>query len=291
MTDIDAEVVGVGDVRMVRTFRIGPDGELFPVNFVTAWTDGWNTAVCQAGHPHRPPSAECRCGFYLYSDPAYVLAQPPARQVLAVAAVNGPMEAGTRGARVGRARVEAVWLGRRVSDDLVEAVARRYPGTVVFRDRAAMQRRFPLTRLDGFAAPRVGERARRRLRYVVWAYLALTVAVGCVPSRTLLTSAPGSLLWLAVLSGGVALLLTAIGQRSQVTALQGVDAVAWLVTADAMTPWQWMARSMLFTLVLAAAAVWWHAALPGRPVRPPTRVEGWLRRRGRPLYGPDATPG
>ena len=41
---VEAEIVGVGDVRMVRTFRIGPDGELFPVNFAQAWTDGWNSA-------------------------------------------------------------------------------------------------------------------------------------------------------------------------------------------------------------------------------------------------------
>src|SRR5664279_4200741 len=58
----DAEVVGVGDLRMVRTFRVGPDGELFPVNSAIAWTDGWNTATCIRGHDHRPPDADCRCG-------------------------------------------------------------------------------------------------------------------------------------------------------------------------------------------------------------------------------------
>ncbi len=112
----DADLIGVGAVRMVRTFRNGPGGQLYPVNSAAAWSDGWNTATCNRGHRHRPPDADCRCGFYLYCDPAYVLAQPPGRQVIAVVAVNGMMEAGTRGARVERARVEAIWLGRRVSD-------------------------------------------------------------------------------------------------------------------------------------------------------------------------------
>jgi hypothetical protein len=68
----DAGIVGIGDVRMVRTFRVGPDGHLFPVNSARAWTDGWNHAACGRGLSHTPPDPDCRCGFYVYSDPAYV---------------------------------------------------------------------------------------------------------------------------------------------------------------------------------------------------------------------------
>src|SRR3954451_8461048 len=130
--------LAVGDVRLTRTFRIGPNGELFPVNTADAWADGWNIATCRRGLTHTPPDPDCRCGFYLYSDPAYVLSQPPGRQVLAVVAVNGTMEAGSRGARVERARIEAIWLGRRVSDQLTAEVRARYRSVAVYWDRAAM---------------------------------------------------------------------------------------------------------------------------------------------------------
>jgi hypothetical protein len=164
LTDLEVEAVGVGDVRMVRTFRIGPAGQLYPVNSIDAWADGWNTARCGRGKTHAPPGPNCRCGFYLYSDPAYALAQPPARQVMAAVATHGAMEIGSRGARASRARVEALWLGPRVSDQLAQAVRERYPTVTVFRDRTAMDQLFPLTHLDGFVKPRVSERTRRRLR-------------------------------------------------------------------------------------------------------------------------------
>jgi hypothetical protein len=77
--DDQVEIAGVGDIHMVRTFRVGADGGLYPVNSATAWIDGWNTATCGRGRSHTPPAADCRCGFYVYSHPAYVLAQAPAR--------------------------------------------------------------------------------------------------------------------------------------------------------------------------------------------------------------------
>jgi hypothetical protein len=270
VTDLpEAEIAGIGDVRMVRTFRIGPDGELFPVNSAKPWTDGWNTAVCRRGRRHAAPHPECRCGFYVYSDPAYVLAQPPGRQVIAVVAVNGPMEAGTRGARVQRARVEAIWLGPRVRDSLAAAVAHRYPSTQVFRDRAAMDRQYPLTQIDGFAKPRVGERARRGLRYLTWAYLAAITLIGSVRASVIVASPGGAALWLAAIAGGFMLMLTALTQRSPVIALQGIVAVAWLVTGAPQTPAQWLARAALVVPMLAVAVIWWRAGSPGRRVHPP----------------------
>lgn len=136
LTDLEVEAVGVGDVRMVRTFRIGPAGQLYPVNSIDAWADGWNTAAC--GRVITPPGPNCRCGFYLYSDATYALAQPTARQVMAVVATHGAMEIGSRGARASRARVAALWLGPRVSDQLAQAVSERHPTVTVFCDRTAM---------------------------------------------------------------------------------------------------------------------------------------------------------
>lgn len=272
-----AEVIGVGDVRMVRTFRIGPGGQLYPVNSATAWSEGWNTAACNRDRPHRPPDAGCRCGFYLYSDPAYVLAQPPSRQVLAVVAVNGTMEAGSRGARVERARIEAIWLGRRVSDRLAAAVSARYRSVAVYRDRAAMYAEHPLTRLEFFQPARVGEQARRRLRAVMWTVLAAAAVIGCLPTRTVVTSVPGAVVWLSVLAAGLATALVGLGQRSSVLALQGVGVVAWLVTADPETPVEWFTRTVFALLMVWVMLIWWRAATPGRRVRRP-RVEQAVRR-------------
>lgn len=52
----DVPVFGVGDVRMVRTFRVGVRGGLLPLNSAVAWRDGWNTATCSRGHPHASPA-------------------------------------------------------------------------------------------------------------------------------------------------------------------------------------------------------------------------------------------
>jgi hypothetical protein len=272
-----ADLLGVGDVRMVRTFRIGRDGQLYPVNSATAWSDGWNTATCNRGHRHRPPDAQCRCGFYLYCNPAYVLAQPPSRQVIAVVAVNGTMEAGTRGARVERARIEAIWLGRRVSDALAIAVSARYRSVALYRDRSAMDAEHPLTQIEYFRPARVGEQARRHLRVVMWTLLAAAAVLGCVPTRTVVTTIPGATLWLSLLAAGLITAAIGLSQRSSVLALQGIGAVAWLVTADPKTIGGWLTRAVFALLMLWVMVIWWRAATPGRRIRQP-RVEQAMRR-------------
>lgn len=273
----DAEVAGVGDVRMVRTFRVGADGGLYPVNSATAWVEGWNSATCLRDRNHRPPEAQCRCGFYAYSDPAYVLAQPPARQVIAVVATHGTMEAGTRGARVERARIEAIWFGERVSEQLADAVRRRYPGVALYRDRAAMTAAHPLTQLEYFRAPRVGEGVRGRLRTLMWTFLAVVAAVGCVPSAAVVSSPVGAIVWLTLLATGLAIMLAGIGQRSSVVTLQGLAATGWLVTSNPTTASGWAGRTTLALLMAWVMLIWWRAATPGRRVRVP-RVERFFRR-------------
>ena len=249
----------------------------FPVNSATAWADGWNTATCLRDPAHRPPEPECPCGFYLYSDPAYLLSQPPGRQLLAVVAVHGTMEAGTRGARAEHARIEAVWLGRRISDGLAAAIRRRYPTVAVYRDRAAMTAEHPLTRLDLFRVPRVGEAARRRLRALMWTFLAAAAALGCLPARAVVSSPAGALVWLTLVAVGLVVVGLGLGQRSAVLTLQGVGPVAWLVTANPTTAAGWAMRLVLALLLAWVVLIWWRAARPGRPVREP-RVERALRR-------------
>lgn len=58
-----------------------------------------------------------------------------------------------RRARIGQACIEAVWLGRRVSDVLAARVGNRYPTVLIYRDRAALFSDFPLTDLDCFRSP------------------------------------------------------------------------------------------------------------------------------------------
>jgi hypothetical protein len=286
MVNLDVDPLGVGDIRLVRTFRVGPDGELFPVNSATAWRDGWNNANCLRGFTHTPPDPDCRCGFYLYSAPAYVLAQAPARQVLAACAVNGALEAGTRGARVQRARVEALWLGRRVNPALADTVQRRYPSVQIYRDRGSFDGNYPLTKVDGFAAPRVGERARGWWRAITWCFLAAVAVLGCFPIHVVLASRVGAGIWLAAIAGGFALGLTATAQRSPVTALQGIAAVAWLVTVGPNSIAQLLARALFVIPLVCVVIVWRRAGTPGRAVRPP-RFESWMRRGRPPLASTD----
>jgi hypothetical protein len=281
LTDLEVEAVGVGDVRMVRTFRIGPAGQLYPVNSIDAWADGWNTARCGRGKTHAPPGPNCRCGFYLYSDPAYALAQPPARQVMAVVATHGAMEIGSRGARASRARVEALWLGPRVSDQLAQALRERYPTVTVLRDRTIMDQLFPLTHLDGFVTPRVSERTRRRLRPVMWAFLTAVVLLGCIPTRLTLASSAGTALWLSLIVGSLAIMLTGLLLRSSVVGLQGSASIAWLITAGPQTPVIWAMRGPFVVLMASAMLIWRRAGLPGRTVRTARLDQGLRRWRGR----------
>lgn len=171
----------VGDFRLIRTFRLGKDGRLFPVNTAAAWTAGWNVASCGRGRSHTPPADGCRCGFYLYADPAYALDQPPARQVLAVCSARGLL-AGSRGARAHEARIDAVWLGPRVCDRLALAAADQYPSVGIYRDLEEMLTAHPLSRREGFRSPRLGMVARRRLQMALLAFLAGVAVGGSLPA-------------------------------------------------------------------------------------------------------------
>ena len=274
----DVEIVGIGDARMVRTFRIGCDGRLFPVNTATAWTPGWNTATCGRGRSHTPPAPGCRCGFYVYADPAYALAQAPARQVLAIIAVHGSIEAGSRGARVKEAKIEAIWLGSRVGDELAAAVQAEYPAILIYRDRTAMFADLPLTRLPGFKAPRLGEAARRWLRVYLLVFLAVTAVAGALPMHTQTASTAWAALWVSVLAGSATLTLGGIIVRSSMVTFVGITAVAWMVTAESLSTVGGVVYRCLVLLVAAwVGLMWLRAATPGRSIRD-ARLDSAVRR-------------
>lgn len=138
---------------------------------------------------------------------------------------------------------------------------------------------FPLTVLDSFAPPRLGEAARRRVRAGIGMFCALVAVLGIVPAGLLLTSPAGAGLWLIVLAGAVATTVTGLVLRASVLALTGVTSVSWLVTgATAMTVLGGLAyRCLLLAVVGWMAVVWWRAATPGRVIRD-GRVDVALRR-------------
>ena len=196
-------------------------------------------------------------------------------------AVPGEMEPGSRGARVQQARVEALWLGPRVSDDLAAAVARRYPSVAVFRDRAAMLATFPLTPMTVFTPPRIGETARRRLALTVRAFLALALVVGLIPTEQTLATPAWAAGWLAILLVGFGIVAVGFVQRSAVLAIEGAAAMQWLLTAGPVNAAQWVQRGWLLLVVAWALLIWWRVGRPGQVVRR-NRLDAALRRwRGR----------
>jgi hypothetical protein len=267
MSVSDVEPLGVGAVRAVRTFRIGPDGGLYPVNTSTMWAPGWNLATCARGRAHTPPDPDCRCGFYVYFHPEYTLDQPPARQVLAVVEVRGVMEIGSRGARVPEARIVGLWLGPKVSHDLAAAVAARYPDVRVFRDRDELLLRLPLTPVDGARGPRLSAPTLTLLRRALWAYAVVAGGVGLVPGEVLTRSRAGGAVLLTALAIAVVLFGGGLLIRTPMVACVGSSAAAWLITDDLSSPVGIAYRTLVPVMVVWVVLVWRRAARPGAVVR------------------------
>lgn len=145
----------VGEIRALRTFRIGPDGRLYPLFSNTPWLDGDNTARCRmvelaggALAPHGVPEPDCTCGFYAYGSEGATAEYPHARHVLAVVSCWGHVIAGTRGLRAQCGRVDALWLSDAVPAELRAALVANYPSVAVHRDKAAMLAEYPPSELD-----------------------------------------------------------------------------------------------------------------------------------------------
>ncbi len=175
----------MGQIRALRTFRIGPDGALYPLFSNDPWHDGVNTARCRNRDraPHPSPAPDCTCGFYAFGGEQWVADHPRSRHVLAVVACWGRIIAGTRGLRAEYCRIEALWLSTAVPVDLAERVRRDHPSVAVHRDRSRMLAEHPPTELDCYERP---ERERSRPAGRLWWSAAIASAVlGVLPAPTL----------------------------------------------------------------------------------------------------------
>lgn len=176
----------VGEIRALRTFRVGPGGVLYPLFGPTPWRDGENVAYCRAVVPddraaerHEVPDPDCSCGFYAYGDERAASEYPHARYVLAVVACWGVVITATRGVRAQRCRIEAIWLSDVVGADLVAGVREHYPSLTVYADRGAMLEAHPLTVLDSYDPE--GERSRTRRSRVQTAAIVAAVLLTAAP--------------------------------------------------------------------------------------------------------------
>lgn len=229
----------VGEIRAVRTFRIGPDGQLYPLFGGVPWPDGTHTARCAQASgtaPHLAPGPDCTCGCYAYSSADAAAENPNARHVLAVVACWGYVIAGTRGVRAEHARIEAIWMSPRVPPNLAAQVVRRYPSAQSYARRSTMLAEHPPTVLDCYEPDAPRERASKRVAW--WAITAVALIVGVLPAHWLGNDQSARLIW------GTALGLFLIG--AVVTGRGRVDIAA-------------KRRRLLF----AAVALWLLAPLVG----------------------------
>jgi hypothetical protein len=195
----------VGEIRAVRTFRVGPGGALYPLFSNTPWGDGANTARCRAvrlaatsGPSHPAPDPDCTCGFYAYASDSAASEYPNARHVLAVVACWGRVIAGTRGVRAEHARVEAIWMSATVPPELAAMVRERYPAVSVYADKVAMLAEHPPTELDCYEEPARAEAAWRRVGR--WLAIVGAVVLGMLPAHWLGNNRDARIVWGVVLA-------------------------------------------------------------------------------------------
>jgi hypothetical protein len=235
----------VGEVRAVRTFRIGPDGRLYPLYADTPWASGTNTAHCRAiggaaaeREDHDAPEPGCTCGFYAYADEPPPAEQPFAQHVLAVVSCWGRIVAGTRGLRAEHARIDAIWMSGRVPPVLAGQVAERYPTVAIHQDKDVMLAEHELTRLDCYEP--IGPRPRTGARVTITALLLVALGLGCLPANWLWRDQEARLLWLIEVVGFVcaagALLHKAPAATRRAAALVCVAATLWLLAPFAGAP-------------------------------------------------------
>jgi hypothetical protein len=188
----------VGQITALRTFRIGPDGALYPLFSDERWRDGSNTAGCLRNDspPHRSPAPDCTCGFYAYGAEQSAGDHPHSRHVLGVVACWGRIIAGTRGLRAEHCRIQALWLSPAVPEALVERIIGNYPSVAIHWDRSRMVADHPPTELDCYERPARGSgRPAGRL----WWLAAIGAAVmSTLPADWLGGGRSAALLWVVL---------------------------------------------------------------------------------------------
>jgi hypothetical protein len=151
----------VGEVRLVRSFRLSDDGALLPLAAPGApWTDAVNEARCALGRDHDVPAPGCSCGYYAFHDPAFLDGDAA---VHAVVACWGRLSVGSHGVRAQYARIEAAALAPDVPDEAQAAMRARYPSVDRYADLEQLLERVPPTRLPGVRLRASWRRAPQRL--------------------------------------------------------------------------------------------------------------------------------
>lgn len=229
----------VGEIRALRTFRVGPGGHLYSLFSDVPWRDGENTADCRfrpadAPPPHPAPDPGCSCGFYAYGSATAAEEYPHARHVLASVACWGRVIAGTRGLRAEHSRIEALWFSESVPADLVELVRAAYPTAAIYRDRASLVVEHPATGLDCYE-PEAHARRTRGERVLPAAALAAAV-VGTLPADWLGGPHAAAVVWSSI--AGLFLLFALTigrGRRADPAAhrqrIIAVAVVAWVLAS------------------------------------------------------------
>ncbi len=250
----------VGEIRALRTFRIGRDARLYPLFGSVAWTDGPNTATCRIprssrrGDPdHRVVDPACTCGFYAYADEEATAEYPHSRHVLAVVACWGRVVAGTRGLRTEHARVEAIWMSPTVPGDLAAGVVEQYPSAAVYAEKDDLLARHPLSELDCYERPTPRERTRSRIAMIT-AVLA-AVILGLLPWHWLTRNHDALGLWAATLFGFVVAAVIFGGRLEAVARKRAVvcsAAILWLLAPLAGPPGFYFLRLPVLQIAIVA---------------------------------------
>ncbi len=228
----------VGEIRALRTFRIGPGGILYPLFGTEAWTSATNTSGCRVrptgtddGTPHSAPDPECGCGFYAYAEDTSAAEYPQSQHVLAVVACWGRVIAGTRGVRAQHARIEALWMSPRVPSELRSAVAAQYPATSIYEAKTAMLAEHPPTHLECYEIPTAGQ--RRMGKRALTAALVTALAVGALPANWTWYQDDLRLIWVAELGffllAAIFYRLAGKDRQARGTALLYVAVALWLI--------------------------------------------------------------
>lgn len=255
----------VGEIRALRTFRIGPDGRLYALFGDQSWGSGVNTAFCRlpppADHglgrplpqsPHPAPDPDCGCGFYAYADDGSAGEYRQSRHVLAVISCWGHLIAGTRGVRAEHARIEALWMSPTVPAELQAAVAARYPDVSRYGAKATMLAEHPPTLLDCYEIPSPGQRLLRKR--VFQSQLLTALVLGLLPASWIWHHQAGQLIWGAALAwfglGAAFFGLTAKDRHARGSALLCAAVTLWLIAPFAGSTGMFLLRLPILQIAL-----------------------------------------
>jgi hypothetical protein len=205
---VDPPALVPGELRGYRRFRLAEDGLRPPVHLAAGpWSGQVEHARCQVDDQHAPPDRGCGCGLYGWYHPSSTGLGTGWGDVTAVVAARGRIVLGDSGFRAAAARIQAVSLPARTRLSprrrrrCEQALAERYPETLVYRSRRSMLRRHPPEDLSALGiAVRPDPAARYRwTALLVWlgGVLALC-SVAVVPRTVLVGIRPAQ--WLGVLA-------------------------------------------------------------------------------------------